>query len=270
MIDDIDIGHASILSTSPIIAIADLSTAHRWPIGTMSVMSVGDRIKAARKERGMTQTELGAAIGVVQSVVSEMEGGKIKNWPLHANAIARALGKPRSYFEPDPVPEPVKTASVVPPIKDLRRRIPVVGDVQAGVWLEAVARESYEFDEHVSMDVSGYETAQLKAMRVIGPSMNRVFPPGRYVILAPPAEAGLRNGDKVVIERRVNGLVEITLKEYVEEPDGRIALWPRSDHPDFQSPVYLRERQEEDQDGPQIIGVVVAEYARYERPSPGR
>jgi len=236
----------------------------------MPIMSVGEQIKAARKERNMTQKDLGLALGVVQSVVSEMEAGKLKNWPLHAAAIARALGKPRSYFEPDFTAEPTKTASVVPPIKDLRRRIPVVGDVQAGVWLEAVARERYEFDEHVSMDVSGYETANLKAMRVLGPSMNRVFPPGRYVVLAEPAEAGLRNGDKVVIERRNNGLVEITLKEYVEEDDGRVALWPRSDHPDFQNPIYLNARNELDQDGLRIIGVVVAEYARYERPPLGR
>ena len=229
-------------------------------------MAVGDRIKKARKEKGMTQSELGAALGVRQSVVSEMEAGKIKNWPLHATAIVRILGKPRSFFEPEETQEPPKTASVVPPIKDLRRRIPVVGDVQAGVWLEVVAREAYEFDEHVSMDVSGYETARLKAMRVIGPSMNRVFPSGRYVILADPSEAGLRNGDKVVIERRINGLVEITLKEFIEEADGRIALWPRSDHPDFQAPIYLRSRDDLDQDGPRIVGVVVAEYARYERP----
>jgi transcriptional regulator with XRE-family HTH domain len=232
----------------------------------MSGMSVGERIKAARKERNMTQKDLGTALGVSQSVVSEMEAGKLKNWPLHANAIVHLLGKPRSYFEPEPAKEPAKTVSVVPIVKDLRRRIPVVGDVQAGVWLEAVAREYYEFDEHVSVDVSGYETAALKAMRVLGPSMNRVFPPGRYVVLAEPAEAGVRSGDMVVIERRNNGLVEITLKEYVEEEDGRIALWPRSDHPDFQTPIYLRERNELDQDGLRIVGVVVAEYARYQRP----
>lgn len=232
-------------------------------------MSVGERIKAARKERGITQGELGKLLGVGQSVVSEMEAGKLKNWPLHANAIIRALGKPRTYFEPDAPTEqaPTPPASVVPPIKDIVRRIPVVGDVQAGVWLEAVAREYYEVDEYLPIDVAGYESARLKAMRVVGPSMNKLYPPGRFVVLAEPAEAGIRNGDHVVVERRRGQMVEITLKEYVEEADGRIALWPRSDHPDFQEPFYLRTRDETDQDGITVIGVVVADYRRRDRPA---
>lgn len=156
--------------------------------------------------------------------------------------------------------------SVVPPIKDIARRIPVVGDVQAGVWLEAVARESYEVDEWLPIDVAGYESAKLRAMRVVGPSMNKLYPPGRFVVLADPAEAGIRNGDHVVVERRKGSLTEITLKEYVEEADGRIALWPRSDHPDFQEPFYLRSRDEIDQDGIAVIGVVVADYRRRDRP----
>lgn len=235
----------------------------------MPGMSVGERIKAARKERGLTQGDLGKALGVVQSVVSELEAGKLKNWPLHANAIIRALGKPRTYFEPEAPegPTPVAPVSVAPPIKDIARRIPVVGDVQAGVWLEAVAREYYEVDEHLPIDVAGYESARLKAMRVVGPSMNKLYPPGRFVVLAEPAEAGLRAGDHVVVERRRGPMVEITLKEYVEEAGGRIALWPRSDHPDFQEPLYLRARDESDQDGLTIIGVVVADYRRRDRPA---
>ncbi len=49
----------------------------------------------------MTQKDLGDALGVGQSVVSEMEAGKLKNWPLHAPKIIKVLGRPRSYFEPD-------------------------------------------------------------------------------------------------------------------------------------------------------------------------
>lgn len=67
----------------------------------MPNMSVGQRIKEARKERGLTQTELGDAIGIKQNTLSEMEAGKLKNWPLHAAKVARALGKPLSYFDPD-------------------------------------------------------------------------------------------------------------------------------------------------------------------------
>ncbi|WP_304273999.1 LexA family transcriptional regulator [Caulobacter segnis] len=167
---------------------------------------------------------------------------------------------------PEVRPAPSPPVSVVPPIKNIARRIPVVGDVQAGVWLEAVVRETYEVEEYLPIDVAGYESATLRAMRVVGPSMNKLYPPGRFVVLADPAEAGIRNGDHVVVERRKDSLTEITLKEYVEEADGRVALWPRSDHPDYQEPFYLRTRDEADQDGVKIIGVVVADYRRRDRP----
>jgi phage repressor protein C with HTH and peptisase S24 domain len=101
MINDVDIGHAPILSMKPIIATADLSQAHRYSLAMIPAMSVGEKIKEARKERGMTQSDLGAAIGVGQSVISDMEAGKLKNWPLHSSKIIRVLGKPRAYFDPD-------------------------------------------------------------------------------------------------------------------------------------------------------------------------
>lgn len=73
-----------------------------------AVDSIGEKVRAARKERGLTQGDLGKALGVVQSVVSDIENGKLKSWPLHRAAIQRALGKPRTYFEPvesDDLPE---------------------------------------------------------------------------------------------------------------------------------------------------------------------
>lgn len=205
-------------------------------------------------------------LGRDRTAATKMLSGKRS---VKANEVAglQALLSEYRVNSPQPSLAPSPPASVVPPIKDIARRIPVVGDVQAGVWLEAVARESYEVDEYLPIDVAGYESARLRAMRVVGPSMNKLYPPGRFVVLADPAEAGVRNGDHVVVERRRGSLTEITLKEYVEEPDGRIALWPRSDHPDFQEPFYLRARDESDQDGVSVIGVVVADYRRRDRPA---
>jgi transcriptional regulator with XRE-family HTH domain len=150
----------------------------------------------------------------------------------------------------------------------VERRIPVAGDVAAGVWKEA-HRLAPEDHDYLPMDVAGYERATLRAWRLVGPSMNLVYPEGRYVITAHPAEAGLRSGDYVIVERRKLDVVEVTCKEFVQEPDGRIALWPRSSHPDFQEPIYLREVHTEDdvdQTAPQIVGVVVADYSKRTRP----
>lgn len=157
-------------------------------------------------------------------------------------------------------------ASLAGKLRRIERQVPVVGDVAAGVWLEVAAVELQDVSEWLPIDVPGYERAHLKALRVVGPSMNLVYPEGRYVVIAHPSEAGVRVGDYVVVERYKVDLVEVTLKELVVEPGGRIALWPRSSHPDFQSPIYLTANDDHDQTAPKIIGVVVADYSRRVRP----
>lgn len=82
-------------------------------------MHVGDRIKAARKERGWTQAELGDAVGLKQPTVAEIEAGKLKSWPQHAAKFMRALGKPRSYFEPD-IEEHIDNSPELPPSDPMR------------------------------------------------------------------------------------------------------------------------------------------------------
>lgn len=150
-------------------------------------------------------------------------------------------------------------------IKNISRKVPVVGDVAAGVWREAVPVTLNDVSEHLDIDVAGYERAQLRAMMVVGPSMDLFYPPGRYVVVAHPSEAGIRVGDHVIVERHRAGLVEITIKELTRDGD-RIALWPRSSHEDYQAPIYLEDHGEHDQTAPMIVGVVVADYGKRDRP----
>lgn len=181
--------------------------------------------------------------------------------PMDAGRLVK-LDELRAYIK-DQESRPKASAMRM---RDISRRVPVMGEVAAGLWRDAVPRLIGDAEEYLPIDVPGYERAQLTAMRVVGPSMDLVYPPGRYVVIAHPAEAGLRVGDYVVVERYKADLVEITLKEFVSE-DGRIALWPRSSHPDFQTPIYLKDGGELDQTAPQIVGVVVADYGKRERPA---
>jgi SOS-response transcriptional repressor LexA len=202
------------------------------------------------------------------------------NGPAHGSVVH--LAEPDRPFARESVPgDPINLADVRAFIAEqaarprpavagrsraVERRIPIAGEVAAGVWKEAhqLAPEDGGF---LPMDVAGYERAELRAWRLVGPSMNLVYPEGRYVITAHPAEAGLRSGDYVIVERRKLDVVEVTCKEFVQEADGRIALWPRSSHPDFQSPIYLWNSEDEaDQTAPQIVGVVVADYSKRTRP----
>lgn len=55
---------------------------------------LGNRIKAARKARGLTQPDLGKIVGVSKSAVNQWENGVVQNLKLgNLFAVAQALGK---------------------------------------------------------------------------------------------------------------------------------------------------------------------------------
>lgn len=148
--------------------------------------------------------------------------------------------------------------------RTITREIPVLGEVAAGVWRDAAPMEAHDAAEWLPIDVPGYERAALFALKIVGTSMNKIYSPGRYVVVAPAHEAGLREGDYVIVQRNRGDIVETTCKEVVSE-DGRIALYPRSDDPAWQTPLYMA-GDGDDQTAPIIVGVVVADYAKRERP----
>jgi len=61
-------------------------------------MQIGKRIRKARLEAGLTQAELAKKAGVGQGTLSLYESGKVRPTAEALGKIARALGKPVSYF----------------------------------------------------------------------------------------------------------------------------------------------------------------------------
>lgn len=214
-------------------------------------MPDGQRIKEARKAAGLSQTELGVRMGVPQSVVSDWETGKLQSWRDVAEKLAFTLGKPKGYFAASPS-YLVNTQG-----------IEVVGEVQAGVFRAALEFPPEDRTMIPIVTVLGYEKVQQVGLKVVGPSMDLLYPDGSYVIVVSVYDTDVRNGDRVVVYRQQGELREATIKEVRVEADGRIALWPRSTHPDFQEPIYLSDT---DQDGPEIAYVVVGCYNQEDRP----
>lgn len=217
---------------------------------------IGRRIRDARKKVGLSQAELGERVGVVQSVVSDWERGILESWRDHMEPLTRALKISPVYLvvenEAGPDVQPVG-------------EIEVVGEVQGGAFRLA---QEYPAEERYSVPVlppPGYERVELRALKVIGPSVNLIYPDGTFVIVVSSADTDVRDGDKVVVYAHKGEMTEATIKELRIEPDGRIALWPRSSHPDFQEPIYLAA---EDQAGPDIAYVVVGSYRPENRPAP--
>lgn len=255
--------------------------------------AASDRLRRARTAKGYdSATAAAEAFGWNKHTYVSNENGNASFSYKKAKAYAEAFGVAPDWLydakaSPSPAATPVAAPEPGAPVdlmqlrafiahiearkppgkgKIIDRRIPVVGIVEAGLWREAPVRELHDIEEWLSIDVQGYERAQLRAWKLSGPSMNLIYPPGRFVVTAHPAEAGLRVGDYVIVERRKADLVEVTLKEFVVDDEGRVALWPRSSDPEFQTPIYLKGGDNQDQTGPVIVGVVVADYSRRNRP----
>lgn len=219
----------------------------------------GLRIREARKAARLSQAKLAEALGLPQSVVSDWERGELQSWRDHLIPLSKALNQDPSFFVADgETRSSVNTSSV--------REIPVVGEVQGGAF-----RMAYEFppDERMAIPIAtaaypSYAGVELRALKVVGPSVNELYADGSFVVVVSAADTDVRPGDKVVVLQRRGGLCESTIKEVGLEGD-KVVLYPRSTHPDHQAPIYL---DEADQDSPEIAYVVIGAYRAEERPPP--
>jgi len=212
---------------------------------------VSDRLRRAREAAGFETARAAAdSIGIPTATYTQHENG-IRGLPAgKARLYAHAFAVTPEWLLYGRGEMSGGTSEPVSPA----RRVPVRGVVQAGAWSEVGVEEAPT--EWTFLEAKEYRRAQLFALDVRGPSMNRVFPDGSRVICAQPHEAGVRDGDYVAVRRTRIGLVETTLKQLVVEPSGEILLYPRSTDPAYQAPLTL-ERSPDSQEGPEIIGVVV-------------
>lgn len=137
------------------------------------------------------------------------------------------------------------------------RQVRVIGLVEAGVWREAVELPSEDQEVFPMPAMAGYENMEVFGLRVSGPSMNKVFPDGSiaYFVRVPDVEPMV--DDMVVVVAKRGPLYETTLKQMGRDKRGRIALYPRSTDPRFQSPVYP---EDAGADEVSVIGVAIAKH----------
>jgi len=118
-------------------------------------------------------------------------------------------------------------------------RIPIIGAVRAGQWLEVDELKS-EKPVKFAMGFPDYPVDWQYAFTVEGNSVNKVAKYGDVLICVDLKKSGVRinDGDLVIVERpRSNGqLVERTAKRLRHSAAG-IELWPESDDPRFHEPI---------------------------------
>lgn len=230
--------------------------ATRRDNGAVTV-NASERLKLARERAGYATAKAAAdAMGIAHATYTQHENGT-RGFPAkRAERYARFFRVAPEwllYGKGDPGAQPVQPE----PLRPVDRYVPVIGEVQAGAWAEI--REELVPQEFIPVLLSGFAAASLYALRVRGTSMDKYYPDGTMVVVCPAAEIGIREGDHVVVRRTQGPLVETTIKEVVKERSG-VVLWPRSNDPAHQTPIRLPASNVAAQDGPEIIGVVVANY----------
>ena len=125
-----------------------------------------------------------------------------------------------------------------------RSGVPVVGEVAAGLWMEAALFETENLEEStISYDVRFPPQAQY-VVKVRGESLNRIAANGDLLLCVDYLAAGLelKENDLVLVERsRDNGMtIERTAKRLIKL-NGESELMPESDDPRFQETIVYRE-----------------------------
>lgn len=211
--------------------------------------TIGDKIKSARELKGLTQSDLASKVGVSRNAVSLWESNK--NGPSLATLL-------KVCAELDLSPDGFSTVQKPIQITEELGAMAIKGEVRAGAWLE-FNDDMHDFGTLPTLPDPRYSNVEQFALKVVGTSMNKVTPPGQYVIVAAWDSIGaeLKDGDLVVVRRERAMTYEATLKR-AKKIGNSWELWPESTDPRYQEPVKLADGDSEVE--VRIIGKVIGRY----------
>lgn len=135
----------------------------------------------------------------------------------------------------------------------------VRGAVQGGHFIEAWEVPEDEWERYTGRADISAPLRERFGFRVIGESMNVVYPPGTILdCVFFHGDSPIPNGKRVIVQRKNwGGGNELTVKEYLRDDDGVEWLVPRSRNPAFQAP-FRCDQPGEGIEEIRIIALVVA------------
>jgi len=183
---------------------------HNMPMGYLQLAEL-------RKRKGFTQQTLADEMGVEQPTIQRWEGGKREPTIEQMLELAKVLD-----VEPGALIDPSILASIGP-------RLFVKGEVAAGVWRQAFELAPDEWQSFTGRADVNARSEHRFGLRVIGDSMDEVYPPGTIVeCVSVFGHVEPEPGRRVVVLRtNENNEVEATVKELVAQA-GELWLVPRS------------------------------------------
>ena len=177
----------------------------------------GESLKIYRKRAGMTQVELAKKLFVTQQTIGHWENNDTTPNPETLTKIAHIFGISVGDLLGE-APRPSSPHGAM---------IPVVGDVAAGLPIEAI-QNVIDYEE---IDAALADHGEYFGLRVRGTSMEPRIKEGDVVIVRKQEDA--ETGDTVVV--LVNGDAA-TVKRIKREPDG--GLWLLPNNPAFEPHHY--------------------------------
>jgi len=173
---------------------------------------VGERIEYRRKQLGLTLDDIAQEIGVAKSTIQRYERGTIGTIKLPMiEAIANIMG-----VNPSWICGKTDVMELVDQSEKGKRsiRIPVLGNVAAGIPIEAIT-DILDYEE-ISEDLA--RTGDFFGLRIKGSSMEPRMQEGDIVIVRQQQTANtgdtvvvLVNGDSATVKKIKYGLDGITL-----------------------------------------------------------
>ncbi|WP_395391600.1 LexA family transcriptional regulator [Novosphingobium sp. BL-8A] len=181
--------------------------------------AIPNRVRALRAERGWSLAELAERAGTTAPQIMKLEKSQRRLDLAWIERLAAAFDISESALigqEPSLPKNPFL--------------IPLVGEIAAGNWREAIEHR----EDMIFPPVEGLSEAAF-ALRTRGDSMDKIIPDGGYVVID-PYEADLREGKVYAV---MNSEGETTIKLFRSDP---ARLEPCSSNPEHQ-PISLGREQ---------------------------
>lgn len=171
-------------------------------------MTIGKNIRVLRDRKGLTQEELGKAVGVSSMAVSQWENGRAVPRMGSIERLADVLEVSKSVLIGDDTPASLPDGAIPQRIPSKRAYLPLLGRVHAGD-----AQEPDIIDDKIPVPFEVWEShKQGYLLEVEGNCMSKVYPEGCHILVdpsKPPMNGSIAvvkiNDDDYVMRRMYKG-----------------------------------------------------------------
>lgn len=187
-------------------------------------MKVGQKIKALRKDRGLTQQELAKILKLAPTAVSAWERDANKPMMDKIAMMAELFGVPVTHFfdVEEKTPGSVNEPSNLYKVSSRTVRVPLLGPIACGDPI--LVEENYE--DYIEELEDSLPCGELFYLKAKGNSMAPTIPDSSFVLIR--EQPNVENGEIAAV--LVNGNSEATLKRVKKQGEVMILMPDNSTH----------------------------------------